>query len=192
MADDRRRILARDKANFTEAFETSSDRLAEYTSIRPRATEKSFTRTLDPDTIERINRANKKLSLILYHLANEPSVGLYHVNEHVSRSVPRVVNMKNQLKSKIKPVADLSIDMDSTIDTVNSLSKLNTFASIAQLLQQASQTVDDIYSGRPHLAESRSKDPKEETQPVPTGSEAQPAEGGSESHQDIAQDPTAE
>jgi hypothetical protein len=56
MADDRRRILARDKANFTEAFETSADRLSEYTSIRPRASEKSLTRSLDPDTIERINR----------------------------------------------------------------------------------------------------------------------------------------
>ncbi len=58
MADERRRILARDKDNFTEAFETSSDKLAEYTPIRPRATEKSQTRSLDPDTIERINRGS--------------------------------------------------------------------------------------------------------------------------------------
>jgi hypothetical protein len=96
-----------------------------------------------------VSAANKKLSLILYHLANEPSVGLYHVNEHVTRSVPRVVQMKNQLKSQVKAVIDLNIDMDSTLETVQSLGKLDTFGSISRLLMHASQTVDDIYNGRP-------------------------------------------
>jgi hypothetical protein len=38
--------------------------------------------------------ANKKLSLVLYHLANEPSVGLYHVNDHVTRTIPKLIGVK--------------------------------------------------------------------------------------------------
>lgn len=76
-------------------------------------------------------------------------MGLFHVNEHVTRSVPRIVQMKNILKAKTKPINDLNLDMESTLETTRALQKLDTFSSIANLIKKAQKTVQDIQAGRP-------------------------------------------
>lgn len=55
------------------------------------------TPTIDTDSAKRIERVNLRLSKYLHQLGNEPSLGLYHVSEHIKKSVPKSVKMKVQI-----------------------------------------------------------------------------------------------
>ncbi len=37
---------------------------------------------------------NKNLSEYVQLLANEPSIGLFHIQEHIRKSVPKMVDLK--------------------------------------------------------------------------------------------------
>eukprot|EP00050_Salpingoeca_kvevrii_P016096 m.52512 g.52512 ORF g.52512 m.52512 type:complete len:297 (+) comp6699_c0_seq1:199-1089(+) len=54
---------------------------------------------LDKDTHNRVKRVTYGLNETLHHLANEPSLGIYRIQEHVSRSVPSLVDSKRELQS---------------------------------------------------------------------------------------------
>jgi len=99
---------------------------------------------LDEDTTNRVIRGSKKMSEYLHHLANEPSIGLYHVCDHVSRNVPKSVETKKSLKASNKTVEDLNYDMDYTIRTVRNLHDLDTFKNIRQLITDSIATIEMI------------------------------------------------
>jgi len=99
---------------------------------------------LDEDTTNRVIRGSKKMSEYLHHLANEPSIGLYHVCDHVSRTVPKSVETKKSLKATNKTVEDLNYDMDYTIRTVRNLHDLDTFKNIRQLITDSIATIEMI------------------------------------------------
>jgi hypothetical protein len=52
------------------------------------------------ELIQKILYINKNISEYLYLLANEPSIGLYHVTEHVKRTIPKLIEIKNDFKKK--------------------------------------------------------------------------------------------
>eukprot|EP01125_Pyxidicula_operculata_P011369 TRINITY_DN3728_c0_g1_i1.p1 TRINITY_DN3728_c0_g1~~TRINITY_DN3728_c0_g1_i1.p1 ORF type:complete len:281 (+),score=62.78 TRINITY_DN3728_c0_g1_i1:838-1680(+) len=97
---------------------------------------------IDTDTANRVIRANRKMSEYVHILANEPSIGLFHVCDHVSRNVPRSVETKKSLKATAKKLEDMNGDMDYTIRTVKSFHDLETFTSIMELLRHSMETVD--------------------------------------------------
>ena len=102
---DRVKMLHRERDNFSELLETSVERRGEKYKRSDRTPSK---KTLDEDTATSIGKgmyytrrcewltlvANIKLSQFLYHMANEPSIGLFHVNEHAKRSIPKIVSIK--------------------------------------------------------------------------------------------------
>ena len=49
---------------------------------------------LDNDSVKRLERIHGRISRCTICLANEPSVGLYHVHDHVKRTTPKLVAMK--------------------------------------------------------------------------------------------------
>eukprot|EP01123_Difflugia_compressa_P006303 TRINITY_DN1848_c0_g1_i1.p1 TRINITY_DN1848_c0_g1~~TRINITY_DN1848_c0_g1_i1.p1 ORF type:complete len:236 (-),score=67.13 TRINITY_DN1848_c0_g1_i1:160-801(-) len=99
---------------------------------------------LDEDTTNRLLRGSRKMSEYLHTLANEPSIGLYHVCDHISRNVPKTVETKKSLKATNKKVEDLNYDMDHTIRTVRNLNELDTFKNIKQLLNDSITTLEQI------------------------------------------------
>jgi len=99
---------------------------------------------LDTDTTHRLLRGNRKMSEFLHHLANEPSIGLYHVSDHVRRTVPKTVDLKKTLKATCKAVEDLHYDMDYTMRTVESLNELQSFKNMNGLLKQATNILEMI------------------------------------------------
>jgi len=104
---------------------------------------------LDENTTESVNTGSRKMSEFLYQLSNEPSIGLYHVCDHVSRNVPKTVDTKRSLKATNKLVDDLNYDMDFTIRTVRNLHDLDTFNNIRQLISDSLTTIDMIKSKEP-------------------------------------------
>lgn len=78
-------------------------------------------RRLHPATQEHIQKANVKLSEFLHLLANEPSIGLTHVCDHIARSIPKLVECKKKLRNTTKDVEKFNYDLDSTLKTIKSL-----------------------------------------------------------------------
>lgn len=105
---------------------------------------------LDTNTTIRVSRASNKLSEFLHHLANEPSIGLFHVSEHITRSVPKNIEMKKQLKESNRAAEELSYGLDSTLITVKDFGDINTFTSIKSLLLQSMATVNNIIKRVPY------------------------------------------
>jgi len=104
------------------------------------------------ETLEHIARANKDISEYLHLLANEPSIGLYHVQEHIRRSVPKLVQMKTDLKQKCQVIDEASFDVDYTLLTVKSLHGMTTFGNVKAVLDAAIQTTDSINRGNAFAA----------------------------------------
>jgi hypothetical protein len=54
--------------------------------------------TLDNETSKRASQLPLRFSKYVHQLANEPSLGLFHVQAHVKKSVPRCIEVKVKLK----------------------------------------------------------------------------------------------
>jgi len=137
---------------------------------------------LDEDTTNRLLRGSRKMSEYLHHLANEPSIGLYHVCDHVARNVPKSVETKKSLKATNKTVEDLNYDMDYTIRTVRNLHDLDTFKNMRQIITESLATIELIKQKVPAKPKQQPTPTEElsyaQTQPMVEASEV-PKEGSS-------------
>lgn len=52
------------------------------------------------------------MSMFIHTLANEPSLGLYHVNVHINNHVSRAISMKKSLDSRTKKMDALTYDLE--------------------------------------------------------------------------------
>ena len=97
-------------------------------------------------------------------VANEPSIGLYHVSQHCKRSVPKLVEMKKEYQARTQEVVcssfptcmlfdlifgqnDVTFDMDFSISTAKTLQTLTTFGNIRDLLFKSMDIVDSLSGG---------------------------------------------
>jgi hypothetical protein len=103
---------------------------------------------LDEDTTERVLNANRRTIEFLQDLVNEPSIGLFHVNTHIQRSGPRLVNIKKQLKKDMHLLDDLTYDVDSNLVVVRSLHSLGSFSKIKALLHDSTNFINEIIQKR--------------------------------------------
>lgn len=99
---------------------------------------------LDGETIERLNRVCKNSSEYINLLANEPSIGLYHVEHHIQKSVPKLVQVKKEFKTLDTKVNETGYDMDYALRTIKGLHECTTFSTISLLLEQSSKAADEI------------------------------------------------
>ncbi|EGG16011.1 hypothetical protein DFA_09683 [Cavenderia fasciculata] len=90
--------------------------------------------TLDANTAESILKSNKKISDYIHHLANEPSVGMYHVQEHIRKAVPKNVTLKKEVKNLTSHIEDISYNVDDSIKAIQSINEITTFNHIHELL----------------------------------------------------------
>jgi hypothetical protein len=79
------------------------------------------------------------MSQFLYNLANEPSIGLYHVNDHVRRTVPRLVTVRKDIDHQKVEMDKSSCDVDEILPTVRTISGLESFKSIKSILTRSIQ-----------------------------------------------------
>eukprot|EP00698_Gefionella_okellyi_P005282 TRINITY_DN14812_c0_g1_i1.p1 TRINITY_DN14812_c0_g1~~TRINITY_DN14812_c0_g1_i1.p1 ORF type:complete len:269 (+),score=59.35 TRINITY_DN14812_c0_g1_i1:114-809(+) len=80
-------------------------------------------------------------------MANEPSVGLFRIREHIERSIPTLVERKKDLKTTIDDIARVAYDIDYCRRTVANLAELSpVFASIQQHTRRAVQLANEIVS----------------------------------------------
>lgn len=80
--------------------------------------------------------ANQKMSQFLYNLANEPSVGLFHVNDHIRRAVPRLVTVRQETLHQKAELDKSSCDVDDLLPEVRTIANLQAFKRINALLNK--------------------------------------------------------
>eukprot|EP00026_Physarum_polycephalum_P015860 Phypoly_transcript_16650.p1 GENE.Phypoly_transcript_16650~~Phypoly_transcript_16650.p1 ORF type:complete len:241 (+),score=35.44 Phypoly_transcript_16650:128-850(+) len=104
---------------------------------------------LDRSIVEGVNKANKKLGEFFYLLANEPSVGLYHVQEHIRKTIPKNTEMKREIRKKYQNIEAMTYDVNFSIQTVKSLHDLTTFQTIKETMDNCINMLNSLNKGQP-------------------------------------------
>jgi len=92
---------------------------------------------LDKSTQTYIEKANKKISSYIRNIANEPSLGLFFVQNHVKLSIPRFVEMKKEVKKKTAASEAVQVDLNFSHTVVKGIGEMKTFISIKSLLEDS-------------------------------------------------------
>ncbi|CAG8563640.1 23231_t:CDS:2 [Dentiscutata erythropus] len=91
---------------------------------------------------EMAKKTSGDLEAFLNQLYNDSSLGLYHMNEHIRRRVPQIVEEK---KGLINLEKDLEITISDTKDSdtlVKSLPTISSFKNIGDLLKSTLDIVE--------------------------------------------------
>lgn len=124
--------------------------------------------------------ANQKMSQFLYSLANEPSVGLYHVNEHIRRTVPRLVAIRKDMDFQKVELDKSSCDIEEILPTVRTIGSLTSFKSMQSLLQKS------ILLATPKPASSASSSSRNLVAPSPKKAAAPSSPNASMKQMDVS------
>ena len=87
-------------------------------------------RLLEPDLSTRLLRVTTAFNEVLYSCANEPSLGLYRIQEHVAVTVPRLVERQRQLRESSQKVEGAIYDLEYDAKTLADMGRITQFASI--------------------------------------------------------------
>lgn len=74
---------------------------------------------------------------VMRTLANEPSVGLYYVNEHIQRSVPALVNDKQQLNKAREALRGADLDAGYALEDMTAATSGGTQQALANVARLA-------------------------------------------------------
>eukprot|EP00794_Sanderia_malayensis_P006231 gene6231-6947_t len=143
-------------ASFAEGCPPQRKAMASYShsAVRPRSTtatrrssnesktaknsnEKSCLRFFDPETDYKVRKIVSKVNDSLHLLANEPSLGLYRMQEHVHRSIPNLLERKREIDNNKKKLDGVSYDLDYSISAVDAIGHIRQFANISEALKSA-------------------------------------------------------
>lgn len=72
-------------------------------------------------TVDGFVEINESLAEMIKYIANEPSVGLYYIQQHVRNAVPNVVNLNNNILEKSRETVLHTEDLEDSITMVKSM-----------------------------------------------------------------------
>ena len=132
-------------ASFTEAAVLKTMMDPYMVNVRPAkgATGKSaekqdaHLRLLDPEMHYKVRKITSKVNDSFQMLANEPSLGLYRIQEHVHRTTPALVRRKNELSANKKKLEGVLYDMDYSLGAVENIGSIRQFTNISEALKSA-------------------------------------------------------
>lgn len=73
----------------------------------------------------------------LYLVANEPSLGMYRIQEHVAVNIPKVVEQKQTLKDTCQQVEGACFDVDYDTQAVKQMGSVTEFSNIRDNVKRA-------------------------------------------------------
>ena len=92
-----------------------------------------------------IRKIVNSINATIYSLANEPSLGMYRIQEHILVAVPRVVGQKQALEIVIKQVEGACFDIEYDTRAVCDMKKsIKTFDSVKDNLRRAIETKEKM------------------------------------------------
>lgn len=72
-------------------------------------------------TVDGFAEINESLAEMIKYIANEPSVGLYYIQQHVRNAAPNVLNLNNSVLDKSRETLLHTEDLDDSIAMVKSM-----------------------------------------------------------------------
>lgn len=99
--------------------------------------EGSCLRLLDPETHYKVRKITSKVNDSFQMLANEPSLGLYRIQEHIRRTTPALVERKKELETNKKKIDGATYDLDYSMSAVEVIGKIKQFTNISEALKCA-------------------------------------------------------
>lgn len=86
----------------------------------------------------KVKRASLSVNETVHMIANEPSLGLYRVQQHIKKTLPKVVNASNDMKKTNDQIKGLVYDADYATDAIESITNSNeAFSNIEKLLRES-------------------------------------------------------
>ena len=94
-------------------------------------------KTVDPDLSTRAERLTKCINDCASQIANEPSLGLYRINEHVHVTVPRIRDQEKKLSAVHQSMNGCTFDVEYDSDAVKSMTGIHHFDTINDKVKKA-------------------------------------------------------
>ncbi|XP_046856614.1 BLOC-1-related complex subunit 8 homolog isoform X2 [Xenia sp. Carnegie-2017] len=89
------------------------------------------------ETDLKVVKVTDKFSETVHLMLNDPSMGLYRIQEHVKRSVPELVEKKIELQNLNSSLQGASYDVEYSLKTVKSIDWSPHFTIIQECLKSA-------------------------------------------------------
>ena len=99
--------------------------------------EDAHLRLLDPEMHYKVRKITSKVNESFQMLANEPSLGLYRIQEHVHRTTPSLVVRKKELSANKKKLEGAIYDLDYSLGAVDAVGRIRQFTNISEALKSA-------------------------------------------------------
>ncbi|EGC28781.1 hypothetical protein DICPUDRAFT_159733 [Dictyostelium purpureum] len=104
--------------------------------------------TLDMTTAKLMYQTNQEMSSYIQQIANEPTIGLFHVQDHIRRNIPKNINLKNNIKDLGDKIEEKSFDIDYSTKTIQSFKEIETFSNISNLLQASIEKANKLVNNK--------------------------------------------
>merc|ERR1712137_1158587 len=85
---------------------------------------------LDAESAKRSQQVPLRTSKYLNQIANEPSIGLYHVQTHIRKAVPKATKSSEDLKATSDRVSAVMIDTDLSVQTLKTVNRIQSYKNI--------------------------------------------------------------
>lgn len=94
-------------------------------------------KTTDPDLSSRAESLTKCINDFASQLANEPSLGMYRINEHVRVTAPKIRDKEKKLNAVHQRMKGCTFDVEYDCDAVKSMKGIHQFDSISEKVKKA-------------------------------------------------------
>eukprot|EP01091_Cochliopodium_minus_P001282 TRINITY_DN11143_c0_g1_i1.p1 TRINITY_DN11143_c0_g1~~TRINITY_DN11143_c0_g1_i1.p1 ORF type:complete len:174 (-),score=49.28 TRINITY_DN11143_c0_g1_i1:66-587(-) len=99
---------------------------------------------MDNNLSNMIDSAFIELSEYLHRLANEPSLGIYHINVHIRKAIPRMENTTKEMNTIIQKTDNANYDIEDSEGVIIGMSESKTFDNILDLINSSAKTLQAI------------------------------------------------
>eukprot|EP01135_Chromosphaera_perkinsii_P000056 Nk52_evm7s24 gene=Nk52_evmTU7s24 len=89
-----------------------------------------FSSRTEKEIQSKLEKASRKWDCALAMCANEPSVGLYRVQEHVRRTTPRLIHQADQYNELKQQIEGRNHDVQYAVTVADTMYKIKSFAAI--------------------------------------------------------------
>lgn len=102
------------------------------------------------EQLQILEDVHETLTEVLKHVANEPSVGLYFVQQHVHKAVPALLTLKSQLVESIVDAELATADAKDALGSVRTMKECGptVIEHMIKTLQSASNTIPALRQSR--------------------------------------------
>ncbi|XP_068665494.1 uncharacterized protein [Aristolochia californica] len=102
----------------------------------------------DISTVDGFMEVNECVAEMIKYLANEPSVGLFFVQQHAQNAIPNLVSMKGKIVQKSHEITLETEDLEDSIDMVRSMKECG-FTIIDDMNKDIKKSLYAISSSQP-------------------------------------------